>query len=323
MVPERSHRSAVRLALAACMTLVLISAHAPVAQGVSSTIVISQVYGGGGNSGATLKNDFIELFNRGTTTVDLTGWTVQYASATGTSWTATALSGSIPAGGYYLVQEAQGTGGTVDLPTPDALGSGKSQITGAQGDYPVMDIQPAQDLLGICQEFFQFVVRGLRGRELDQLHLVELVLAYNPPRILAIGTRFLAKTGGIGAIVQRQVLFSEGLFPMDIGHRHLGSRDQKVIHPFDLEEVLLELGELAGARHDVPVDHEGGEYLPVAVLVDVQIEHKVDQGALQPGPEVFVQGKPGPCQLGTPLKIEDIERLADIPVGLGLKGKGR
>ncbi len=28
-------------------------------------VVISQVYGGGGNSGATLKNDFIELFNAG------------------------------------------------------------------------------------------------------------------------------------------------------------------------------------------------------------------------------------------------------------------
>ena len=26
---------------------------------------ISQVYGGGGNAGSTLKNDFIEVFNRG------------------------------------------------------------------------------------------------------------------------------------------------------------------------------------------------------------------------------------------------------------------
>ena len=28
-------------------------------------VVISQIYGGGGNAGASLKNDFIELFNRG------------------------------------------------------------------------------------------------------------------------------------------------------------------------------------------------------------------------------------------------------------------
>src|SRR6266849_1682948 len=47
---------------------------------VSADIVISQVYGGGGNSGAPYANDFIELFNRGTTTVSLAGWSVQYTS---------------------------------------------------------------------------------------------------------------------------------------------------------------------------------------------------------------------------------------------------
>jgi uncharacterized protein len=32
----------------------------------SPDIVISQVYGGGGNSGAQYTHDFVELFNRGT-----------------------------------------------------------------------------------------------------------------------------------------------------------------------------------------------------------------------------------------------------------------
>ncbi len=86
-------------------------------------VLISQIYGGGGNSGATLRNDFIELFNPGTEPVSLTGWRVGYASATGTSWQFTALSGSIPAGGYYLIQQAQGAGGTASLPTPDAVGT--------------------------------------------------------------------------------------------------------------------------------------------------------------------------------------------------------
>ena len=54
------------------------------AQAVSPDIVISQVYGGGGNTGAPYQNDFVELFNRGTTTVSLSGMSVQYASATGT-----------------------------------------------------------------------------------------------------------------------------------------------------------------------------------------------------------------------------------------------
>ncbi len=95
----------------------------PSVEGISSTIVISQIYGGGGNAGATYTNDFIELFNRGASAVSVAGWTVQYASATGTTWQTTALSGSIPPGGYYLVQEAQGAGGTTPLPTPDATGS--------------------------------------------------------------------------------------------------------------------------------------------------------------------------------------------------------
>src|SRR5438105_5902647 len=90
---------------------------------VSSTIVVSQVYGGGGNSGATYKNDFIELYNRSAAPVSVTGWSVQYASTTGTSWQRTALGGTIAAGGYYLVQEAAGAGGTTSLPPPDATGS--------------------------------------------------------------------------------------------------------------------------------------------------------------------------------------------------------
>src|SRR6058998_3940147 len=59
----------------------------------SADIVISQVYGGGGNSGATLKNDFIELFNLGAAAVNVNGWSVQYASTAGSSWQKTDLGG--------------------------------------------------------------------------------------------------------------------------------------------------------------------------------------------------------------------------------------
>ena len=81
-------------------------------------IVISQVYGGGGNTGATLRNDFVELFNRGGAAVTVSGWTIQYASASGSSWDRTVLSGTIQPGQYYLIQEAQGNAGTASLPTP-------------------------------------------------------------------------------------------------------------------------------------------------------------------------------------------------------------
>ena len=86
-------------------------------------VVISQVYGGGGNSGATLTHDFIELHNRTAAAVDLTGWSVQYAASTGVNWQRTPLAGTIAPGGYYLIQQAQGAGGTTPLPTPDATGT--------------------------------------------------------------------------------------------------------------------------------------------------------------------------------------------------------
>jgi predicted extracellular nuclease len=112
-----------RLCAALVVALACLLGFARPAGAVSSTIVVSQVYGGGGNSGATYKNDFIELYNRSAAPVSVNGWSVQYAATTGTTWQRTAINGTIAAGGYYLVQEAAGAGGTVNLPPPDATGS--------------------------------------------------------------------------------------------------------------------------------------------------------------------------------------------------------
>ncbi len=47
----------------------------------TGSIVVSQLFAAGGNSGASYTNDYVELFNRGTSAVSLTGWTLQYASS--------------------------------------------------------------------------------------------------------------------------------------------------------------------------------------------------------------------------------------------------
>jgi hypothetical protein len=89
-----------------------------------TSLVISQVYGGGGNSGATYKNDFVELYNPTASAISTSGYSVQYASATGSSWQVTTLTAAtIQPGHYYLVQEAAGAGGTTALPTADTTGS--------------------------------------------------------------------------------------------------------------------------------------------------------------------------------------------------------
>ena len=123
--PLRIRRSAAALLASISLAAGTLSLTAPRAHAVSGTanVVISEVYGGGGNSGALYTSDFIELSNTTSAPVDVTGWSVQYASATGTSWQVTQLTGSVPAGGFFLVQEATGTGGTTPLPSPDVTGT--------------------------------------------------------------------------------------------------------------------------------------------------------------------------------------------------------
>ncbi len=118
-----SHRLVAGLAAAGLVTAAAVALTGTPAGAASPDVVISAVYGGGGNAGATLTNDYIELHNLGAAPVSVASWSVQYASATGTSWQVTNLTGSIAAGGFYLVQEAQGTGGSTALPTPDATGT--------------------------------------------------------------------------------------------------------------------------------------------------------------------------------------------------------
>ncbi|MER6434446.1 endonuclease/exonuclease/phosphatase family protein [Streptomyces sp900105245] len=126
--PGRPCSRAVALALvssgaAASVALTgLPAAHAVPAAGA----VIAEVYGGGGNSGAPLTRDFVELGNPSSGAYDLSGYSVQYLPGSPSSssrWNVTPLGGSIPAGGRYLVSEAAGGGGSAALPSADASGS--------------------------------------------------------------------------------------------------------------------------------------------------------------------------------------------------------
>jgi uncharacterized protein len=118
------------------------------AAAVSPSIVISQVYGGGGNSSATYQNDFVELFNRGLSDQSVTGWSVQYSTnANSAAWTVLAtLSGSIPAGGYYLVKESGSTANGAPLPAADASGTTNMNGTNAK----VALVTSATPVSGAC-----------------------------------------------------------------------------------------------------------------------------------------------------------------------------
>ena len=108
----------------------------------AGNVVISQVYGSGGNSGAPLNADYVELFNRSAVPVSVAGWSVQYASATGTgnfsgNGVAT-LAGTIQPGQYYLVRLGNGGGAGAALPAFDA--SGTTNISGSAGKVVLANV---------------------------------------------------------------------------------------------------------------------------------------------------------------------------------------
>ncbi len=109
------------------LAVVLLAITVPAGANVGGTgLVISQVYGGAGCGTAgcsTYKNDYIEVYNPTPNDVPLSGYSVQYASALGTSWQTTALTGTLASGRYYLVQEAVGANGVNPLPAADATGT--------------------------------------------------------------------------------------------------------------------------------------------------------------------------------------------------------
>ena len=121
-----------RINLVASLLVAALLLSAPSALAATSSVVVSQIYAGGGNAGATYQNDFVELFNRGGSAVDLTGWTVQYASAASTSWSTTALAGSIQPGRHYLVQLASTAAVGTVLPAPEATGTANLAASGGK-----------------------------------------------------------------------------------------------------------------------------------------------------------------------------------------------
>lgn len=125
-----------RVAICCVLCIIVLAVSAP-SGAASSGPVVSQVYGGGGNAGATYARDFVELFNRSKTSVALTGWKVQYSPATSDRWTSTSLAGSIAPYRYYLAALGGGSSGGPALPSADATGS--TNLSGSAGSVRLLD----------------------------------------------------------------------------------------------------------------------------------------------------------------------------------------
>ena len=148
--PRSSARRLRTFALAALASTSLSAITIPAASATpeGDDVVISEVYGGGGNSRAPFSHDFIELFNPTEEAIDLADWKVEYFSKNGNSGGVTSLTGSIPAGGYFLIQQASGNNKDLPaLPTADVTAS--VNMSGSEGSVELRnDASESVDLVG-------------------------------------------------------------------------------------------------------------------------------------------------------------------------------
>lgn len=91
---------------------------------MTSGLVISEIFGGGGASASSpYSHDYVVIHNNSSSSIVLDGYSLQTTFGGGTtSWDVTNISGTLAAGGYYLVQLASGGSSGAALPTPDAVG---------------------------------------------------------------------------------------------------------------------------------------------------------------------------------------------------------
>ena len=220
-------------------------------------------------------------------------------------------------------------------------------------DFEVVGLRPMRSPGRRCRgAFCGRAARGLRGRlrvlrvralvggfgvlgagELDELHLLELMLADEAADVLAVAAGLGPEAGGEGAEADGEVGFVERFVAEEIGDGDLGGGDEPVVVVGELafvgaavvgvEEVFGKLGQLAGAKERAAVDHGGRQDLGVAVLASVEVEHEGGEGSLEAGALAEVDGEAGAGDFGGAFEVEDAEGLADLPVRAWGEGEGR
>jgi predicted extracellular nuclease len=118
-------------------SLVALPAAPATADKAGQNVVIREVYLNGGSANASYTNKFVELYNPTDAPIDVSGWSVQYKSNTGTSIT---TANNVPLGdhsigaGKTLLIQGQGNGTTTTpLPTPDVVSTGLNPSGSAGG----------------------------------------------------------------------------------------------------------------------------------------------------------------------------------------------
>ncbi len=167
--PTTPLRVRLRRVRTSLLPVILLSVAAPLlaatAAPASTTVVISQVYTAGGNSGSTFNADYVELFNLSSAPVSITGWALQYFSATASataSPTITKLTANITLqpGQHYLVEATPGSAGTATANAPDLPNTNLAMGASAGRIYVTSTQTPLSNASGCPTAYVDFVGYG-------------------------------------------------------------------------------------------------------------------------------------------------------------------
>src|SRR5439155_25244325 len=135
--------------------------------------------------------------------------------------------------------------------------------------------------------------------------------------VFAAGPCLASKARPVGDVARRQLTAIDDLIAMKAGQRYLAGGDEiQIPVARDLEQIRLELGQMAGALQRGGVGHERRLDFTVRVLARVEIQHEVDQRAFQPGPGTAQDRKSRTGNSARALEIEDAERWTEVPMRL-------
>ena len=104
---------------------------------------------------------------------------------------------------------------------------------------------------------------------------------------------------------------------MHVRQRHFGGRNQiQIPVARNLEQVGLELREIAGPGQRRLVGEKGRRHFRVPVRARVQVEHEVDQRPLETRGGAGQHREPRTGDLRSSLEVDDAERRTEVPVRL-------
>ena len=193
-----------------------------------------------------------------------------------------------------------------------SLGAAEAEVAGTKLDHAVMQAKGLKDFLGVGSQRLELGVGRLGGRQFDEFNFVELMDANEAAGAEAGGPGFAPEARGISDEFFREVGEGKDFLAMEIGDGDFGSGGEVELVAFATIELLLELGQLAGADEGFLANDEGGAELRVPMLASMEVEHVVDERALEAGALAGVAGKGAAAHAGGAFEIEQAEVRADI-----------